>query len=54
MQAYNKAIAAAVMAAVGIANTFFNAGLVVDPDAVNAAVALLTPLVVYLIPNKGA
>lgn len=53
MQAYNKAIVAAIMAAVGLANAFFNAGLVVDPDAVTAAVSLLTPVLVYLIPNKG-
>jgi hypothetical protein len=25
-----------------------------DPDAVTAAVSLLTPLLVYLVPNKGA
>ena len=53
LAAYSKAIAAAVMAAIGLANTFFNAGLVVDPDAVNAAVGLLTPALVWLIPNKA-
>jgi hypothetical protein len=50
---YNKAIAAAVMAAIGLVNAFWNTGIVVDPEAVNAAVALLTPVLVYLIPNKG-
>jgi hypothetical protein len=54
MQAYSKAIVAAVMAAIGLANTFFNAGIVVDPEAVNVVVGLLTPVLVYLIPNKGA
>jgi hypothetical protein len=53
LAAYNKAIAAAVMAAIGLANAFLNTGIVVDPEAVNAAVALLTPVLVYLIPNKG-
>jgi hypothetical protein len=52
MQAYNKAIVAAVMAAIGIANTFFNTGIVVEPETVNTVVALLTPLFVYLIPNR--
>jgi hypothetical protein len=50
---YSKAIAAAVMAAIGLANAFFNQNWVVDPEAVNAAVALLTPVLVYLIPNKA-
>jgi hypothetical protein len=54
MQHYNKAIVAAVMAAIGIANTFFNAGLVIEPETVNTVVALLTPLLVYIIPNKDA
>ena len=53
MQAYSKAIVAAIMAAIGIANAFFNAGLVVDPDAVTAAVSLLTPVLVYIVPNKN-
>jgi hypothetical protein len=53
MTQYNKAIVAAIMAAIGIANAFFNTGIVVDPDAVTAAVSLLTPLLVYLVPNKG-
>ena len=53
LAAYNKAIAAAVMAAIGLANTFFNAGLVVDPEAVNTVVALFTPVLVWLIPNKA-
>jgi hypothetical protein len=51
---YSKAIVAAIMAAIGIANAFFNTGIVVDPDAVTAAVSLLTPLLVYIVPNKGA
>jgi hypothetical protein len=54
LAAYNKAIVAAIMAAIGIANVFFNAGVVVDPEAVTAAVSLLTPVLVYLIPNKDA
>jgi hypothetical protein len=53
MQAYNKSIVAAIMAAIGLLNAFFNTGIVVDPDAVTAAVSLLTPLLVYIVPNKG-
>jgi len=50
---YNKAIVAAVMAVVGIANTFFNTGLVVEPETVTAVVAALTPILVYLVPNRA-
>ena len=53
MTAYNKAIVAAVMAAVGIVNAFWNTGLIVDEATVTAAVSLLTPLLVYIVPNKG-
>jgi hypothetical protein len=51
---YNKAIAAFIMAVIGLVNVFFNTGIVVDPEAVNVVVGLLTPILVYLIPNKGA
>ncbi len=54
MQAYNRAIVAAVMAAIGLANTFLNAGITVSPETVNTVVALLTPLLVYIVPNKDA
>jgi hypothetical protein len=50
---YSKAIVAAIMAAIGLLNAFANTGIVVDPDAVTAAVSLLTPLLVYIVPNKG-
>ena len=50
--AYSKAIVAAIMAAVGLANVFFNTGWIVDEAAVTAAVSLLTPVLVYLVPNK--
>jgi hypothetical protein len=50
---YSKAIVAAIMAAIGMLNAFFNTGIVVDPDAVTAAVSLLTPLLVYIVPNRG-
>lgn len=53
LAAYNKAIVAAIMAAIGLANAFLNTSIVVDPDAVTAAVSLLTPLAVYLVPNKA-
>lgn len=52
MSQYNKAIVALVMALIGIANTFFNAGVNISPETVNTVVALLTPLLVYIVPNK--
>jgi peptidoglycan/LPS O-acetylase OafA/YrhL len=52
MQQYSKAIVALIMALIGIANTFFNAGVNVSPETVNTVVALLTPLLVYIVPNK--
>jgi len=37
-----------------VVNVVWNTGIVVDPEAVNVVVGLLTPVLVYLIPNKGA
>lgn len=54
MQAYNKAIVAVLMAIIAVANTFFNTGLVVDPATVNTVAALLTPILVWAIPNRSA
>lgn len=54
IQAYNKAIVALVMAALAVANTVFG---IVPPDwmseaNVAAAIALVTPILVYYIPNR--
>lgn len=54
LAAYNKAIVALVMALIGVANTFWNAGVTISPETVNTVVGLLTPLLVYIIPNKAA
>jgi hypothetical protein len=51
LAAYNKAIAAAIIAAIGLANVFFNAGIMVEPEIITAVLTALTPLVVYRIPN---
>ena len=53
MQKYNKAIVALVMALIGVANTFFNTSIAITPETVNTVVALLTPLLVYWIPNRS-
>jgi hypothetical protein len=54
MQAYNKAIVAFILAVIGLVNVIWNTGIIVDPDTVTAAVSLVTPLLVYLVPNKSA
>lgn len=54
IQAYNKAIVALVMAALAVANTVFG----IIPPAwmteanVAATIAVVTPILVYYIPNK--
>jgi hypothetical protein len=53
MAQYNKAIVALVMALIGVLNVFFGANITANPEAITAIVSLLTPVLVYLIPNKG-
>jgi len=48
----DKAIAALVMAGVFLANTFFNTDWAVDAATINTIAAVLTPVLVWLIPNK--
>lgn len=48
----DKALVALVMALIYMANAFFNTGLVVPEDMVASVVALLTPLLVWAIPNR--
>lgn len=52
IQAYNKAIVALVMALIGIYNLFVGFPINVDEATISTIVAIITPLLVYLIPNK--
>jgi len=50
---YNKAIVAFIMAVIGIINVFFPThALGVNPDTITVIVAAITPILVYLVPNK--
>lgn len=51
---FDKALVAVIMAAIFFANEYFNAGLTVDPTVINQIVAVLTPVLVWAIPNKKA
>lgn len=49
---FDKAVVALIMAGVGLVNLFYPGHLInVDPNNVNAFLALLTPVLVYLVPN---
>lgn len=48
----DKALAAVVMGILSILNLAFGWNLGLDPATVSGIIAALTPLVVYLIPNK--
>ncbi len=52
IQAYNKAIVALVMAIIGIVNLVWQFPVPIDEAVVSGIVALATPLLVYLVPNK--
>ena len=54
MQVYNKAIVAAVMGLIGLANVFLGWNFGFTEDQVTAVVTIFTPILVYLIPNKTA
>lgn len=49
---YDKALVALVMALIFLANKFFNTSISVDEATVNGIITLLTPVLVFLIPNK--
>jgi hypothetical protein len=49
---FDKAIAALIMGLIYIANTFFGFNFGLTEDAVTAIVAALTPILVWLVPNK--
>lgn len=48
----DKALVAVVMGLVYLANTFFNAGIILDPETVNGFIVGITPILVWLTPNK--
>ncbi len=50
--AYNKAIAALIMAIIGIVNLKWPGVIGLDQDTVTALVASLTPILVWIVPNK--
>lgn len=50
----DKAIAALVMATVFLVNNFTGWHLGLDEDTVNAIAGVLTPLMVWLVPNRPA
>lgn len=54
LQQYNKAIVALIMAIIGVVNLIWQFPVPVDEAVVTAVVALATPLLVYLVPNKKA
>lgn len=49
---FDKAIVAVIMAGVFLANTFLNTNWSVDAATVNSIAAVLTPILVWLVPNK--
>ena len=48
----DKALAALVMGILSILNLLFGIDLGLSPETVSTIIAALTPLIVYLIPNK--
>jgi hypothetical protein len=48
---FDKAIVAFIMALIAILNVFFPGKFGIDAATVTSVVAILTPLLVYLIPN---
>ena len=52
LMAYNKAIVALIMGIIGILNLIWPGKIGLDEGTVTAIVAGLTPLLVFIIPNK--
>ena len=50
---FDKALVALVMALVYIANNFLGLNFVLAEDTVNTIVSLVTPVLVWLVPNKA-
>lgn len=49
----NKALIAIVGGVVILANSLFNTDWAVDEAMINSIAAVLTPILVYLVPNKA-
>lgn len=49
----DKALAAVVMGILSILNLAFGFNLGIDPATLSGIIAAITPIVVYLIPNKA-
>lgn len=49
----DKALIAAVMAVAYLANTFLGINFGLTEEAVNTIVAVITPVLVWLVPNKA-
>lgn len=49
---YNKAAVALIMAVIALVNTWKPGLIPVDESTVNTVVAVLTPLLVFLVPNR--
>jgi lipopolysaccharide export LptBFGC system permease protein LptF len=52
IQAFNKAIVALIMAGVALYNVFVGFPINIDEATLSAIVAVITPVLVYLIPNR--
>jgi hypothetical protein len=50
--AIDKALAALIMAALYLLNTFAGIDLGLSPDTINTIIAAITPFLVWLVPNK--
>lgn len=48
----DKALAALVMAVLSIVNLVFGWNFGISPETVSGIIAALTPLIVYMVPNK--
>ena len=48
----DKALVALIMAVVYFLNTFFGVSLGIDPATLSTIVVAITPILVYLLPNK--
>lgn len=50
---YNKAIIALIMGGIAVANAFWPGAVGIQESTVNIIVGAITPILVYLIPNKA-
>lgn len=52
IQQYNKALVAIAMGVVTIANSIWPGSVGIQESTINVIIAAVTPVLVYLIPNK--